>query len=201
MDSGDWDLRYAKEGLVWSAEPNRFLVPEAIDLPPGHALDVACGEGRNAIWLAEKGWDVTGIDFSSVAIDKAARLAAARGVTVAWRVADVVSEDLKPSAFDLVIVFYLQLSASERHTAFANAARAVRPGGTLLVVGHDISNIADGWGGPQDPGVLYAPEDVVSDITDGLVIEKAERVDRPVETESGHKVAIDVLVRASRPTM
>ena len=84
MDRHDWDARYAGEQLVWSAEPNRFLVAEVDGLPPGRALDVACGEGRNAIWLAEHGWMVTAVDFSAVAIDKGRRLAAARDVAVHW---------------------------------------------------------------------------------------------------------------------
>jgi len=198
MDSEAWDDRYGSQELVWSAEPNRFLVEEAMDLPPGRALDVACGEGRNSIWLATRGWDVTAFDFSKVAIEKAGRIAERRGAAVAWRVADAVADDLETAAFDLVLVFYLQLGKQERTRAFASAAGAVMPGGTLLVVGHDISNIAHGWGGPQDPSVLYGPEDVVADIGDGFMIEKAHQVDRHVATEDGPKTAIDVLVRARR---
>jgi len=198
MDKHDWDRRYAKEDLVWSAEPNRFLVPEVGDLSPGRALDVACGEGRNAIWLAERGWDVTGVDFSKVAIEKAAHIAATRGVQGTWRVLDVVHESLGVEAFDLVLIFYLQLSAEERRRAVQNALVALRPGGTLLVVGHDSSNIEHGWGGPQDPAVLYGPDDIVADLEGQAEVERAERVTRPVETEEGTKLAIDVLVRAHK---
>ncbi len=74
MDRNAWDERYAGDELVWSAQPNRFLVAEVETLPPGRALDLACGEGRNAVWLAERGWDVTGVDFSNAGIDKARRL-------------------------------------------------------------------------------------------------------------------------------
>jgi len=198
MDSEAWDVRYGSQELVWSAEPNRFLVEEAMDLPPGRALEVACGEGRNAIWLATRGWDVTAFDFSKVAIEKAGRIAEKRGAAVSWRVADVLAEELEPAAFDLVLVFYLHLVEEQRKRAFASSAGAVKPGGTLLIVGHDISNIAHGWGGPQDPSVLYGPEDVVADIAHGFTIEQARRVDRHVETEDGPKTAIDVLVRARR---
>lgn len=198
MDRDAWDARYESVELLWSAEPNQFLVAEVADLLPGRALDLACGEGRNAIWLAEQGWEVTAIDFSPVALDKARRLAEARGVLVTWRLADVVTDRLEPAAFDLVAVFYLQISSASRRTAFATAARAVAPGGTLLVVGHDTTNLIDGWGGPRDAAVLYSTEDVVADIGD-LEIVKAERVERPVLTEDGPKTAIDVLVRAIRP--
>jgi SAM-dependent methyltransferase len=198
MDSDAWDARYAATELLWSAEPSRFLVAQVSDLAPGRALDVACGEGRNAIWLAEHGWEVTGVDFSPVALDKARRLADGRGVTVRWLLADAVTDALEPAAFDLVAVFYLQLPSEQRRAAFAAAARAVAPGGTLLVVGHDTTNLTNGWGGPRDATVLYSPDDVAADI-DYLEVVKAERVERPVLTEEGPKIAIDVLVRAIRP--
>ena len=114
MDSNVWDERYAGDDLVWSAEPNRFLVAEVETLPPGRALDLACGEGRNAVWLAERGWDVTGVDFSKVGLDKARRLADARGVSVHWELADVTEYMPAPESFDLVIVMY---SASARSGA------------------------------------------------------------------------------------
>ena len=197
MDRHDWDERYAGDELVWSAEPNRFLVAEAEALPAGRALDLACGEGRNAVWLAERGWDVTGVDFSNVGLDKARRLAEARGVSAQWELADATEYTPPAAAFDLVIVMYLHLPAAARRAAFANAAAALAVGGTLLVVGHDITNPDEGWGGPSDPAVLYGPEDVVADLG-GLEIVKAERVRRPVRTGDGEKLAIDVLVRATR---
>ena len=197
MDSRQWDERYAREGLLWTAEPNRFLVAEVADLPPKVALDLACGEGRNAVWLAEQGWTVTGVDFSNVGLDKGRQLAQARNVDVAFDLADATVYT-RPDAFDLVVVMYLQLPAPERGLAFANAAAAVRSGGTILIVGHDNTNIADGYGGPQDPSVLYGPDDVAADL-EGLEIVKAERVLRPVITDDGTRNAIDVLVRAIRP--
>lgn len=197
MDANVWDERYAGDDLVWSAEPNRFLVAQVGVLPPGRALDLACGEGRNAVWLAECGWDVTGVDFSKVGLDKARRLAEARGVTVQWELADVTEYTPAPGSFDLVIVMYLHLPQAARRVAFRHAAAAVATGGTLLVVGHDITNPSAGWGGPRDSAVLYGPEDVVGDLV-GLEMVKAERVQRPVPTDDGVKIAIDVLVRAMR---
>ena len=197
MDSNVWDARYAGDDLVWSAVPNRFLVAEVETLPPGRALDLACGEGRNAVWFAERGWDVTGVDFSKVGLDKALRLAEARGVSVQWELADVTEYTPAPESFDLLIVMYLHLPEALRRGAFRHAAAAVAAGGTLLVVGHDITNRSDGWGGPSDAAVLYGPEDVVADL-DGLETVKAERVRRPVPTDDGEKIAIDVLVRATR---
>ena len=89
MDRGDWNERYSGSELLWTATPNRFLVAEASGLEPGRALDLACGEGRNAVWLVERGWQVTGVDFSDVAIEKARELAAARGVEGEWLAADL----------------------------------------------------------------------------------------------------------------
>jgi SAM-dependent methyltransferase len=198
MDHLAWDARYTGHELVWSAEPNRFLVAEVEGLAPGRALDLACGEGRNAIWLAEQGWTVTGVDFSAVGLDKARRLAEARQVTVQWERADVTEYEPPSDGFDLVIVMYLHLPAPARRRALGLASGGVAPGGTLLVVGHDITNPDKGWGGPTDTGVLYGPEDVVDDL-DGFEIVKAERVRRPVETDEGEKTAIDMLVRAVRP--
>ena len=199
MDSAEWDRRYAGRELVWTSEPNRFLVQEAESLTPARALDLACGEGRNAVWLAERGWQVTGVDFSAVGIEKARQLEDARGVHVEWVIADLLNYRAEAQGFDLVIVFYLQLPAKQRAKILRAAADAVAAGGTFLLVGHDSSNIDDGHGGPQDPAVLYTAEDVVSDLEGaGLAIERAETVRRPVKTSDGTCVALDALVRASR---
>lgn len=195
MRREDWDRRYATAELVWSAEPNRFLVEEVAALPPGRALDLACGEGRNAVWLAERGWEVTAVDFSPVALDKARGLAAHRSVEVTWEEEDLLSYEPPRAAFDLVAVLYLQLPQDELRRVLARAAAAVAPGGTLVVVAHDLVNLTEGFGGPQDARVLTTPE-AVSSLLQGLEVERAERVRRPVEGAS--RDAIDTLVRARR---
>ena len=198
MEREDWNRKHGECGLLFGVEPNRFLVAEADGLAPGRALDLACGAGRNAVWLAQRGWTVTGADFSDVAIENARRLAAdrgRRGRVGAGRPA--ASGSRRPASFDLVAVLYLQLPADERRAVLAHAADAVAPGGTLLVVGHDLENLNGGHGGPKDPRVLFTPDDVVAEVG-GLEIEKAERVLRPVETEDGEARAIDALVRARR---
>lgn len=200
MDSKAWDERYSGTELVWTAEPNRFLVAEADGLVPGRALDVACGEGRNAVWLAERGWRVTGVDFSAAGLAKARALARRRDVEAEWIEADVVTHRAQARAFDLVIVLYLQIAAEDRRRALRAAAGAVAPGGRLVVVAHDSANLAEGYGGPRDPTVLYTSAHVVADLDGtGLRIDRAERVERPVATAEGERVALDVLVRATRP--
>ena len=197
MDRAEWNRRYAGTEFLWTAEPNRFLVEETVGLAPGRALDLACGEGRNAVWLAERGWRVTGVDFAELAIGKARRLAAGRGVDVEWIIADVLEYEPEPGAFDLVAVFYLQIAEADRGIVLPRAARAVAAGGVCLFVAHDSRNLAEGHGGPSDPAVLYSPADVVAHL-DGLAVERAETVVRPVETPEGERSALDVIVRATR---
>jgi SAM-dependent methyltransferase len=200
MNSEAWNRRYADRELVWTSEPNRFLVAEVATLAPGRALDLACGEGRNAVWLAERGWRVTGVDFSEVALEKARGLADARGVQAEWVAADLLGYRPEPRAFDLVLIFYLQVPAAQRQVVMRPAAQGVAPGGRLLLVGHDRSNLDNGHGGPQNPAVLYTSQDVVADLDGaGLQVERAERVQRPVDTPEGERVALDALVRARRP--
>ncbi len=202
MDAAEWDERYRGTELLWGAEPNRFVAAELAGISPGAALDVACGEGRNAIWLASRGWVVTGLDFSAAALDRAGRIAAQAGVAnqATWLRRDVVHDAYPTGPFDAVIMAYVQLTAAERRESMKRAASVLASGGTLLVVAHDSTNLTDGVGGPQDPDVLFSPVDVVADLADfaDISIEKAERVRRPVATPDGERFAIDVLVRARR---
>lgn len=209
MDASGWDARYASAELVWSAEPNRWVAEQAADLPPGRALDLAAGEGRNALWLAARGWTVTAVDFSAVALEKGGRLAARRPAAEAarlrWVQADVTTYRPEPAAADLVLVAYLHLVAADRRRVLGHAAAALAPGGILLVIGHDRTNLTAGTGGPQDPAVLFEPDEVVADLADRvdraeLRVVLAERVRRPVETADGVRHAIDALVRFARPS-
>ena len=200
MDREAWNQRYADAELVWSAEANRFLVQEVADLPPGRALDLGAGEGRNAIWLAERGWRVTAVDFSGIGLQKARRLAEARGVEVNWIEADLRSYSPARGAFDLVVLVYIHLPGEERRALVRRAADAVAAGGTLLVIGHDRSNLEEGYGGPQDPTILFSPDDISDDLAgiEELRVVRADRVTRPVMTDDGERNAIDALVRAER---
>jgi SAM-dependent methyltransferase len=194
----EWDLRYSGPDLVWGAGPNRFVTEETAALPAGRALDLGTGEGRNAIWLAEHGWQVTAVDFSAAGLDRAARLAAERGVKVEWVQADLLDYQPAPGGCDLVLVAYIHLPAAGLARVFRAAAAAVAPGGTLLVIGHDRDNITRGHGGPQDPDRLYTTAAVTAEL-DGLAVRRAEQVTRTVRTPEGERTAIDTLVRAERP--
>jgi SAM-dependent methyltransferase len=142
---------------------------------------------------------VTGVDFSKVGLEKASRLAAARGVRADWIAVDLLDYRPDPRAFDLVLIFYLQVPEAQRQPIVRAAADAVAAGGVFLLVGHDRSNVDEGHGGPQNPDVLYTAQDIVADLDySELVIERAARVDRPVETPDGVLMARDTLVRARR---
>ena len=201
MDRAAWDARYSERELLWTADANRFLVEVVSGLEPGVALDLAGGEGRNAVWLAERGWRVTVLDWSKVALDKGRVLAQARGVAgeVAFMEADLLDWAPAQATADLVIVVYLHIPAPQRAGVWRSAAAAVRPGGRLVVIGHDSSNLTEGFGGPQDPSVLYSAEEVASVLGEELVVERSERVERPVEIEDGMRVALDNLTVAVRP--
>lgn len=190
-----WNRKYVEAESLWSTTPNRFLVAETSHLEPGRALDLACGEGRNARWLATCGWTVTGIDFSDVAIARARELAARAHLAIEFVCTDLLDYEPEPDGFDLVLVLYLQIPAIERRVVLERAAAALRAGGTFLLVGHDLTNVTDGVGGPSDPDLLYTPDDIVAELG-ALEIEKAERVLRDVA--DAERPAIDALVRAYR---
>jgi SAM-dependent methyltransferase len=202
VDAHSWDERYAATELVWSAEPNQFVAAELADLAPGRALDLAAGEGRNAIWLARRGWRVTASDFSQVALDKGARLAGGLGgdLDLTWVCTDATAWD-EPAAYDLVLLAYLQLSASERRAAVRAAFASLRPGGTFFLVAHDSTNLTEGVGGPQDPDVLMTADDVLADLGgEEYDVLRAGRVERHVVGPDGTvRVAYDALVRLVRP--
>jgi SAM-dependent methyltransferase len=208
MDAHDWDRRYADAALVWSSRPNQFVESELADLSPGRAIDVAAGEGRNALWLAERGWDVTAVDFSLVGLDKGRELQArherGRDLHIDWVHADALEYDAGEGTFDLALLAYLQLPADERRVAVRRTFLSLRDGGTLFVVAHDSTNITEGTGGPQYPEVLYTAEDVLADL-DGERFEvvRAERVSREVPAPADApdptpRTAYDALVHVVR---
>jgi SAM-dependent methyltransferase len=200
MDAAGWDERYAAADLVWSAEPNRFVAELASDLPPGRAIDLAAGEGRNGLWLAGLGWTVTAVDFSEVGIAKGRRLAERLELTerLTFERADLTAYVPASRGYDLVLIAYLHLPTAQRQVVVSRAAGAVAPGGTLLIVGHDLANLERGVGGPQDADVLYTADRLRDAIADsGLtVVEAGERL-RPVD--GAERPAVDTVLVARRP--
>ena len=188
-----WERRYGEAQSVWGWAPNRFVAEVLGPLPAGRALDLACGEGRNALWLADLGWRVTAVDFAENALARGRAQGVEHGLDVAWVRADVVEYEPEAGAFDAVVIAYLHLGAEKLGRVLRKAVSALAPGGTLVVVGHDVTNLADGVGGPQDPEILYTPE-LVTEHLGGLRVVSAERVHR--QTDRAPQPAIDTLVVA-----
>jgi ubiquinone/menaquinone biosynthesis C-methylase UbiE len=196
-----WNERYGATGLVWSAGPNALFSELAGELSPGRALDVAAGEGRNAIWLAEQGWQVDAIDFSAVGIDKGRQIAEKRGVQLNWMVGDVCHHEFDQEAYDLVAVLFLHTSAAERSVWLPRLSAALKPGGRMIYIAHDPSNVAQGVGGPQDPALLPSISELSEQLR-GFEFERAEIYQRPVGQDPGHGnakgVALDTLIIARK---
>lgn len=193
MKAVDWDEKYRATDRLWSAEPNMFVADRLGDLPAGTGLDLGSGEGRNAIWLAGRGWEMTAVDFSEVAVERG------RAVSdrVAWEVADV--REWQPDHhFDLVVIAYLHLVEAEMERVVTRASRWLDPGGELFMIGHDRSNIEQGHGGPQVPEVLW-DIDLFRSWVDGMTMVESQVVRRPVDTPDGLEIARDTLIRARRP--
>lgn len=195
--AAEWDRRYSGPDLQWGSGPNARFAHEAAGLPPGRALDLGAGEGRNAIWLAERGWDVTAVDFSSVALGRAGQLARERGVAITTVEAALDDHVPDAGAYDLVALVYLQVPHPPFGDIVRRAAAAVAPGGTFLLVNHDASNLAHGFGGPRNPALLTDLDVVTANLGD-LVVEHAGVVQRVVTDAAGEHVALDAVVRARR---
>lgn len=197
MTASAWDERYRRQPDLGHPATNELVVSLLSGLAPGSALDLGAGSGRNAVWLAERDWHVRTVDFSEVALAFAQELASSRGVAIETEQADVTSYEPDPLEWDLVLISYLQLPTDQRRDVLARASRWVRPGGLLLVIAHDLANIDRGYGGPRSAEVSYTPDDTI-DALDGLVITRAETVERQVETDAGPRTALDTLVLATR---
>lgn len=193
---GHWDERHTAGAPIESREPDPTLIEEIEGVRPGHALDLGSGDGRNAVWLASNGWRVTAVDFSPVALERGRTLATAHGVDVDWELADLLEWVPPTGAFDLVALFFIHLPPDERQAVYARAAAAVTPGGTLLIVGHDRTNLTDGAGGPQDPNVLFTPNEIAAELP-GFTVVRAEALRR---TSSDGRGPIDAVVRAVKRT-
>jgi len=197
MDAAGWDRRYADSARAFSSEPNPLLVELASPLVAGRALDLAAGAGRNALWLARRGWQVTAVDFSRVGLERAAGRAAELGLEL-----ECVHEDLydyRPTAaaFELVLIAYMHPEVAKRAAALAAAAEAVAPDGHLLVVGFDVTDPHLG-GGPADPERRFSVSRL-SGAFPGIELERCEQVTRERQTAGGPQVAVDTFAWGRRP--
>ncbi len=186
-----WDERYRESETVFGHEANRLLVEIVSGFDRGSALDLGCGQGRNALWLAEQGFTVTGLDLSPVAIEQARSRAAELGLDVTFESVDLLTWDPAGREWDLVILAYIHLPADMRLTVHAAARRAVAPGGTIVVLAHHLDNLGTGTRGPRNPDWLFTEEQLAADFSE-LEIVRNERVVR----KSVHGDALDVVLVA-----
>ena len=190
MRAEEWDERYAEQ-RQWSAEPNALVGALLTDLTPGAAVDLAAGEGRHALWLAGLGWRVTAVDFSDVGLSRGRSQPGAGEVT--WVTADVTAWATEPESLDLVLVAYLHLAEADTIALLSRAVGWLRPGGRLLVLGHDVENITAGVGGPQEPAILHSV-DRLAPVAALLDVDRLEQVRRA--TPAG--TALDTLLWGRR---
>ncbi|MGQ0624225.1 MAG: class I SAM-dependent methyltransferase [Sporichthyaceae bacterium] len=191
MKAAEWDERYAAAPALWGFEPNQFARARLGALEPGRAVDLACGNGRNGVWLARRGWQVTGVEISTVALEQAAQRSVALGVQVDWTEHDALTWT-PDGELDLVLVCYLHVPIVDLLALLARAGSWLAPGGRLLYVGHSRTNLERGVGGPQDPGILTEIADLAAG-AHGLRVTALEHVLRA--TDAG--TAIDILLEAT----
>lgn len=202
-----WNERYSGSDRVWSGKPNQRLVEQAIDLDPGTALDVACGEGGDAIWLARQGWEVTAVDVSEVALEKVATHAEDAGVSSHIKIGlyDAL-RDPRPAGhrtFDLVTVSFLHVPIPDFTDIYRGIAEAVAPGGRLLVTAHHPHDVDSGARHSHGDGLLFEPERVLEalgvDAGDSpWTVEVAETQDREQAMPEGPMNVRDTVVRLRR---
>ena len=199
-----YDELYRSAAAVWTGRPNGQLVREATDLPPGTALDAGAGEGGDALWLASRGWRVTAVDFSPVALERAAAKATELELAdrIEWRHEDLDGWAPPEGAFDLVTAHYLHSTWTDREALFHRLAAAVAPGGTLLVVGHLMGDHrGHGEHHAHDPGVLYTAGDVAAVLEPGEwrdVVTASRDRDHGAAERTGNPVPDTVLVARRR---
>ncbi len=194
-----WNQRYAEREQLWSGRPNGALVAEVAGLTPGRVLDVGCGEGADAVWLARGGWDVTALEVSGVALERAAVHARDAGVSVRWVHAGLVEAALAPASFDLVCALYPALLRTDDAAAERALLAAVAPGGSLLLVHHDVTHAEHTHDCAFDPADYVFPSMVAALLTEAWQIEVDEQRPRiaPEGGAGAHHVD-DVVLRARR---
>lgn len=198
MDAQFWDERYRSREMLFSGNPNGVLVTETADLPPGRALDVGCGEGADASWLARHGWRVTAADVSRVALERAAASYPGLADRVTWTCADLTATPPEGAAFDLVSLQYFPLPRQPGHLALRGLLAAVAPGGTLLFVSHDLADLPPNSDHGITPTDYYQPGEVARLLDDTWTIIANETRPRTAPAPAGTHHAHDTVLRAQR---
>ncbi|MET9558437.1 class I SAM-dependent methyltransferase [Streptomyces sp. NPDC006645] len=196
MDAQHWDDMYRSSDQVSSGNPNPVLVSEVAELPPGRALDVGCGEGADALWLARRGWQVTAIDISATALQRAAGSAADAQERITWTQADLNTTPPPAGAFDLVSLQYFPLRHRAGHTTLHHLLDAVAPGGTLLFTTHDRADLTPTE--DFDPDDYYQPDDITPLLSPTWSVLVDETRPRTNPAPAGTRHTHDSILRALR---
>lgn len=195
----DWDRRFADREQLWSGQPNGALVAEVAGLTPGRVLDVGCGEGADAVWLARSGWDVTALEVSGLALRRAAEHARVAGVAIRWVHAELAEAALPPASFDLVSAQYPALLRTPDAAAERALLAAVAPAGVLLFVHHAGMDTAQVQDGEDDPADYVWPPMVAALLDDDWEIELDDQRPRIApEGGAGARHTEDLVLRARR---
>ncbi|MFC9840120.1 class I SAM-dependent methyltransferase [Rhodococcus sp. NPDC127530] len=197
-EADEWDARYNERDLVWSGEPNGALVDEMTGARPGRALDVGCGEGADALWLAHRGWAVTGLDVSRIALDRARAHTDGKDVDITWVLSGLLDAEVPAGGFDLVSAQYPALRSTADRAAERALISAVAPGGTLLVVHHHIRDADAAREHGFDPDDWVTPGDVAALLDDSWHIDINEVRERSISGGAGAHHTHDVVLRAHR---
>lgn len=199
-DAAFWDDRYRSSPALWSGHVNAVVSAETADLTTGRALDVGCGEGGDALWLAARGWDVVGVDVSQVALDRAAAHARDTGLSgrTSWQLRDLLGWTPPAASYELVVVCFVHLAAGDRKAAYAGLAAAVAPGGTLLIAAHsplDLGVVPR----PPHPELFFTAEELAVELDETWEVITCAARPRPGTHPDGHDVTLhDTVLRARR---
>jgi SAM-dependent methyltransferase len=192
-----WDERYAQAGYAYGTEPNDFLVAHARQIHPGRVLCLAEGQGRNAVWLAQQGYDVTAVDLSALGLARARQLAAERGVTITTVQADLADYVIEPGAWDGIVSIFCHLPVPARQRLYRQVAAGLRSGGVFLLEAYTPKQLEFGTGGPASIELLV-PLTTVRDELAGLEWEIAREVEREIyegRFHAGHSAVVQLLGR------
>lgn len=201
FDETSWEERYRAHTTVWSGRPNPQLVAETTALHPGTALDAGCGEGADTLWLAAQGWRVTAVDFSTTALQRAAaQTSPDLAPLITWHHADLTTWAPPAARFDLVSAQFMHLPLQPRTGLYARLAAAVAPGGTLLIVGHDPSDLHTSMHRPDVPGMFFTAHELAADLDQrAWDVTTTDTRPRQATDQDGNQVTIhDTVLRATR---